>query len=637
MKSRMTSDEFFPEKLFADSLYTVPDYQRGYSWREKQWDDLLEDLDLLEENKIHYTGTLVLHDRSDRETKRDKQGTSYSQFDIVDGQQRLTTVVLFLDAIRREFLELEKPDLAQGIFTRYVAVQDRNGELMPKLRLNRDSHEFFFNSVLLDNTAVKGPTLRSHQNLKDAKSYFAAYLRGQRDARKDKYLDWLLETRDKVAQHLALTVHTVGDTADVGVIFEVMNNRGLPISELEKVKNYLLYVSTKLALRDTSDFAEQVNERWTRMLEELMSAGLGTIEQEERLLRAFWILAYDADSRRWQGSNSVKERFHLRDYKGQHQKLLKDLRGYVGELEQAAVAFSDIMNPGRDGAYGDYKENDVARTQIRHAGEKLVRMRLVAPFLPLLMAVRLRFPNRSADYLTALDLCEKYAFRVYRFLERRSNTGLSWLYWYGYAVYNRKESFVQIMDELRGAILHYSPNSSIDNDSVLLTDEGNDWYSWAGLKYFLYEYEEHLANGRPIRVPWSDVEGPNARENTIEHILPQTPDDRYWKAKFSLQQRRRLMDDIGNLCLTYDNSSYSNKPFPDKRGHAGSEIPCYAMSSLFQERELAKQRVWSPRKLVERRNSLLAWARNRWHVDAPERDVNIGYEDDEGNENGSDE
>jgi hypothetical protein len=171
----------------------------------------------------------------------------------------------------------------------------------------------------------------------------------------------------------------------------------------------------------------------------------------------------------------------------------------------------------------------------------------------------------------------------------------------------------------------------------LLTDEDNDWYNWRGLKYLLYEYEESLAKGRPVKMPWSQLEGPDAKPNTIEHILPQTADDPYWKAKFSLKQRRRLVDDIGNLCLTYDNSSYSNKPFADKRGRAGSETPCYAASPLFQERELARLRVWSPRKLVERRNRLLAWARVRWHVDPPERDVDLGYEDTEEDENGSDE
>src|SRR5438309_2078309 len=96
------------EKLFAGRLLRVPDYQRGYAWEQKQWDDFLEDLDLLSPGKHHFTGTVVL----DRITKADPgqapagdawdyAGASYESFDVVDGQQRLTTVVLLLDAIRR--------------------------------------------------------------------------------------------------------------------------------------------------------------------------------------------------------------------------------------------------------------------------------------------------------------------------------------------------------------------------------------------------------------------------------------------------------------------------------------------------------------------------------------------------------
>ncbi len=78
----------------------IPDYQRGYAWDEQNWNDFLDDLDLLEPGKDHYTGTLVLHAQS--EQHQDDEGSKYEVFHIVDGQQRLSTVVLLLDVIRRE-------------------------------------------------------------------------------------------------------------------------------------------------------------------------------------------------------------------------------------------------------------------------------------------------------------------------------------------------------------------------------------------------------------------------------------------------------------------------------------------------------------------------------------------------------
>lgn len=147
----------------------------------------------------------------------------------------------------------------------------------------------------------------------------------------------------------------------------------------------------------------------------------------------------------------------------------------------------------------------------------------------------------------------------------------------------------------------------------LWVDQGReDWYHWAGLKYFLYEYEEHLAGRREVRLPWDRVE---KRQNSIEHILPQTPTDEYWTSRFDDEQRARLTHDLGNLCLTYDNSSYGNKPFPAKRGGPETNRPCYWTSVLYQEQELAKLDEWNPEELLKRRRAMVDWALRRWHVE----------------------
>jgi hypothetical protein len=84
----------------------------------------------------------------------------------------------------------------------------------------------------------------------------------------------------------------------------------------------------------------------------------------------------------------------------------------------------------------------------------------------------------------------------------------------------------------------------------------------------LYEYEEHLPGKHGVKVSW-DVFDTSDPQRTIEHILPQTADKKFWRERFDRAQRRRFTHDIGNLCLTEDNSVYGNNPFPDKKGHAG--------------------------------------------------------------------
>ena len=86
MNSSLTQSTLLTaEKIFKDSFFRVPDYQRGYSWQQLQREELLEDIELLPENKPHYTGTLVLYSINGTVKIIDKQGDSYELLDIVDG------------------------------------------------------------------------------------------------------------------------------------------------------------------------------------------------------------------------------------------------------------------------------------------------------------------------------------------------------------------------------------------------------------------------------------------------------------------------------------------------------------------------------------------------------------------------
>ena len=223
------------EQLFEGRLYRIPDYQRGYAWEQPQLDDLLEDLELLPagQHRYHYTGTVVLHRREDNPV-RDKRGSSYEVFDVVDGQQRLTTIVVLLDAVRRELAGLGQDDLAQGIMDRFVAATDRNDQPLPKMKLNSDCQAFFFDSVLRDGPALGEAPIRSHRNLSNAKEHFLRFLREKGKSLGSAYPLWVEELRNKICDQLVISLHEIQEDADAGVIFEVMNNRGRPITEFEK-------------------------------------------------------------------------------------------------------------------------------------------------------------------------------------------------------------------------------------------------------------------------------------------------------------------------------------------------------------------------------------------------------------------
>jgi len=596
------------EQLFSGRLFVVPDYQRGYSWEILQLKEFIEDVELLPPGKEHYTGTVILH--SQEASLRDAHGKGYAVVDIVDGQQRLITIVLLLNAIQRAAVETPQlSKLGAGIGSMYVQEEDQVGQPLFKLRLNRDSNSFWIDSVLSETPNPAGPRILSHRRLLDAKNYFQTYLQQKSAELAAEYPAWLRELHDKLTHRLRLSLYTVGDESDVGVVFEVTNDRGKPLTELEKVKNYLLYVAAKLDLEE-HDLTVTVNDAWRNIFERLMAADLTSSTHEDQLLRAHWLMSRDHNKKNWSGTKSVKATFSLKRYQGRHVELLAAIKSYVKSLDDASVAYRDLEKPTHTDAFGAMKDDRKLRAAAVEWTEKLRRVGATATFLPFLIAARLK--GDPAFYVEAVKLCEVFAFRVYKLLRTPAYAAQSRMFRLGNRLYSGSLSTTEALRQLQGYVGLYSQVSEFEDAFVL--EEGRNWYTWPGLKYFLYEYEGELARGKPVQLPWAVLEKRDL-ENSIEHVLPQTPTEPYWTARFDTNELEILTHDLGNLGLTYDNSSYSNKPFPEKKGSAGSSKPCYANSNLFQERALCDFDDWTPDSVDERRQRIIDWAVKRWHVD----------------------
>ena len=599
------NNTFSLEQLFGERLLRVPDYQRGYAWETSHRQDFLQDLELLGADRHHYTGTVVLHAQNLGDRALDEEGRSYAGFDVVDGQQRVTTAVVLLDAVRRAFASAGNHKLAEGIRKAYVAVTGFDGQPIYRLRLNRDCRVYFEEVVLASRPAPNAPAIRSHQRLSQAREEFDVFLELQRAERSDEYAPWLLGLYRKLTQQLRFTLYEVDSAADVGVIFEVMNNRGKPLSELEKAKNYLLYLSTKMDFPG-DELAERVNRTWADVFERLMVAGLTNPADENQLLRVHWITAYDHDARKWSGSDSIKEAFSLASYRGRHRELLDALTVYVRTLGDAAVAFCDAHAPGTATAFAAWGDR---KGQVEQLAERLLRMRAVATFLPLLVAVRLRHPEDAGKYALVVDFCERYALRVYRVRGRRADAGRSNVNWTAHQLYRGDLGFDEALARMYGALKYYCS----DTEFRERLDSVGDWYNWRGLKYLLYAFEEHLAGQHAVRISWREIDKRDLAK-TIEHILPQTPTDEYWTTRFSTEEQDRWTHDLGNLVLTLHNAELSNRAFPKKKGTSTQESPCYANSVLFQERALERFEDWNPESLRVRRQQIVDWAASRWCI-----------------------
>src|SRR4029077_2755453 len=120
---------------------------------------------------------------------------------------------------------------------------------------------------------------------------------------------------------------------------------------------------------------------------------------EEQLLRSHWLMAYDHQRRNWEGTKSFKNQFSLKTYVDRNEELLTDLRRYVTTLTDAAVAYCDILRPTRPNSFASLRNDPTGRQRVIEESDSLLRLNALASFIPLLIALRLAYPEDADAYL----------------------------------------------------------------------------------------------------------------------------------------------------------------------------------------------------------------------------------------------
>jgi len=199
--------------------FEVPSYQRQYSWSEEQWFDLWEDIDSLENNEMHFLGSIVVISDS-----YDPSGSNVLQ--LVDGQQRLATVSILLCALRERYTQLGEKEKADLIHGDYLFDKDFD-ETQPKLQLgNLDNPDFL---ELLEKAS--GGAERN-QLLEDAYAYFC-------EQTSDYAVDEVDQLRQKLLNHVSIVTIRSNSETSAFRLFESLNDRGLELSAVDLMKNLL--------------------------------------------------------------------------------------------------------------------------------------------------------------------------------------------------------------------------------------------------------------------------------------------------------------------------------------------------------------------------------------------------------------
>ena len=259
------------ELFGGNRIFDIPIYQRGYAWENKNLEDLWEDLNYLNASKKHYFGTVLLKDSGETV----KVGmTTFKRFDLIDGQQRLTTVLIMLREIISQLKEVGSANVEDvtDLEERYLKKRGIH-KLNP---LGGDGK--FFHDHIVDGGEFLISEVHTHsqRRLADAKTFFCEQLTKEKENSQPLEFKELLNQLIEKTDGLQLIEYQVNLDSDAIRIFETVNDRGRPLSNLEKTKSFLMHASY-LGMEDDYEVEIRIGE-----LNECFSSMYSRLENANR-------------------------------------------------------------------------------------------------------------------------------------------------------------------------------------------------------------------------------------------------------------------------------------------------------------------------------------------------------------------
>lgn len=607
--------------IFEHRLIRIPDYQRGYAWGESQLIDFWEDLVHLSADRVHYTGVLTLEPVSIENYSRwDSdlwliESKGYKPFYVVDGQQRLTTSVILIQAILETNVKELNFQTLEEIRQKYVLHSVHTGVRKSYLfgyEKDNPSDEFLRTGIFCEESISNKDELTFYtRNLAKAKTFFKARLASLSN-------EQIANIYKKLTQKFKFNLYEIDDEIDVFVTFETMNNRGKSLSSLELLKNRLIYLSTLFdEPEDKLQLRSNINETW-KIVYEFLGRNAEKPLSDEEFLKNHWIMYFKFTRQTADDyiNYLLGEKFTARNIThpvNEAQKLtLKEVNDYVFSLKKSVKPWFYMHNPSYPLIGYDNEENIKCI-------DRLVRLGYGA-FKPLILAAFCQnIPINEINSL--LVAIERYIFVIFTLSRRRGHTGDSHFFNRARVYLTGEIATENLVAEINDWTNHYF---SADRFLSYITEnyelEGREgFYHWDGIRYFLYEYEQWLKiQGKQScnKLSWEELKVRKKDHVTLEHIYPQTDTDPYWVKYFGsldATQKFYLVHSLGNLLplSRSKNSSLQNDSF-DLKQNNNEGVGYYNGSA--SENEVNLEPNWTPKEIKNRGMKLLAFMEERWGI-----------------------
>lgn len=568
-------------------VFNIPDYQRAYAWdKTRQLPDFLEDVENQSLGRDYFLGTILFQER-------DEKWQGYDVIDVVDGQQRITTIIIFMKVLLAELENRLSDDdfVDKGldlVVETYIKSRNRS-----KLKAISPDNDFFQRYVLEDQDGTDYITTPSQRRLYSAKKFFSEELA-------KKTVDELLELKTKLDSCTKVLTYSVKDTAEATLIFETTNDRGKGLTHLEKIKSFLMYKTYLATGEDVDIHLNSIQERFTEIYREL--------EQFDEKLSEDSALQYHCIAfERWSD-------------KSDYQKPVDYIRGKInplinGNRKSEALAFIDRFSK-------ELKESfTILRLLMQSQSEgfrDLVCLDRLGTFYPLLIKAY-KFdatPTKASFDLTCRHL-EMYSFRVFSIQQTRSNTGQPALY---AAARDFSGKFTPLYDRIVGLINYHSPDKFFKENL-----QYTNFYQYMRPKdigYLFWKYENHLRKTeQPICANMSEQEYRDATNKTgltIEHIAAQNPEDFGIVSDASIipELTDEFLEDhihrLGNL--TFDpasaNSSKGNRNIQVKNSNYFKKAPYKTQNELDG---FILNGTWGVKSINAREKKIIRFCLQRWN------------------------
>lgn len=433
----------FLEQLLIGKVFLIPDYQREYSWTDDQVNAFIADVK--NAGKEHMLGSILTTRLQEipataqrfLPAAKSTEGvefislgsTPYKLYELIDGQQRLTTIMLCLAAIEKVLRE-------SGYAESYSEILANIGRMIrPQFQPNQ------FNEKYYTSLNPSESSLRQYKDLicknKDACQETAPRKSVKLMLRAFELCYQTLKAPDEAIEFFTslnsktkFWFHDLESTFQANVLFECQNNRGIPLTNLDKVKNNLIYRvhSSLLSEKNKNAVLTVINEAWSRIFLALAKRGIYKREAEDDILIDTLLLLYKKSSSSSKAFHDLQQILDKEYVKEDVEGNASPIEYFVSNLQKIAEVYTQIESPEENDGHHVLPLLEAGLTE--HAAN--FRTLMIAGKISSLVIGEYEFVN-------LVKCVRDAAFWVYGIYGRQTNFGTATLDNMAYQLFHQKE------------------------------------------------------------------------------------------------------------------------------------------------------------------------------------------------------